>query len=478
MKIDCRFILNHREMELSLPPGRSVLDLLRKDLGMYGTREGCREGECGACTVILGRVPLAVYRPMASCIMPVGQLNYTHLVTIEGLQGERPNRLQQAFLNQGASQCGFCTSGFILALTGYLLEGRSVTLEGAVNALDGNICRCTGYGSIRRAVEETVEPLVGKVPSLQSLIELDLLPPYFTEIPKRLEKLRLKSLADSQELSFERIKERGPLIAGGTDLYVQRGEALEKGQPRFIIPESEAIREEEGMIVIPASATMEQLRLSPFMNEAFPLWSEKLLLVASHILRNRATLGGNLVNASPIGDGAVLLLALDAQIQLSSEEGTSRRLPLREFFLDYKKLDLKEGELVDCLLVKKYESKQLWNFAKVSKRERLDIASCNSAALFTVEEGCISSAGIALGGVAPVPFTAGKTMAWLKGKSLTKETLLGSFDILQKEINPIDDVRGSSTYKRRLASALLADHYLRCFPDLCSYDDLAKGGVL
>ena len=478
MKKSCRFILNNKEMELSLLQGRSVLDLLRKDLGLYGTKEGCREGECGACTVILGRIPLVAYRPMPACLMPAGQLNNTHLVTIEGLQEERPNRLQQAFINQGATQCGFCTPGFILSLTGYLLEGRTVTVQGAIDALGGNLCRCTGYGTIRRAVEETVEPLLGKVPSLQGLIELDLLPAYFATIPQRLENLRRKSQADSSDLTVEWFEKNHPLIAGGTDLYVQRGDALNKSAPWFLIPESEPIRVEEGMIEIPASATMEQLRRDPHFIDQFPGWREKLLLIASHTLRNRATLGGNIVNASPIADCAVLLLALDGQIQLVSSEGARRRFPLREFFLGYKELDLKSDEIVESLLVTKQDEAQLWNYAKVSKRERLDIAGCNSAAVFTINNGAFASVGLALGGVASVPFTAHQTMAWLREKPLTKETFLGSMEVLQEEISPIDDVRGSAEYKRRLASALMADHYLHCFSDICSYDDFVKGGAL
>lgn len=478
MKKSCRFILNNKEMELSLLQGRSVLDLLRKDLGLYGTKEGCREGECGACTVILGRIPLVAYRPMPACLMPAGQLNNTHLVTIEGLQGERPNRLQQAFINQGAIQCGFCTPGFILSLTGYLLEGRTVTVQGAIDALGGNLCRCTGYGSICRAVKEAVEPLLGKVPSLQGLIELDLLPDYFATIPQRLENLRRKPQSDSPDVTFERFEKNCPLIAGGTDLYVQRGDALNKSEPRFLIPESEPIRVEEGMIEIPASATMEQLRRDPHFIDQFPGWREKLLVIASHILRNRATLGGNLVNASPIADCAVLLLALDAQIQLVSSKGSRRRFPLRKFFLGYKELDLKCDELVESLLVTKHDGAQLWNYAKVSKRERLDIAGCNSAAVFTVNKGAFASVGLALGGVASVPFTAHQTMAWLREKPLTRETFLGSMEVLQEEISPIDDIRGSAEYKRRLASALMADHYLHCFSDICSYDDFVKGGAL
>ena len=478
MKKPCRFILNDKEMELSLSQGRSVLDLLRTDLGLYGTKEGCREGECGACTVILGRIPLVAYRSMPSCLMSAGQLNNTHLVTIEGLQGDRPNRLQQAFINQGATQCGFCTPGFILSLTGYLLEGRTVTVQGAVDALDGNLCRCTGYGSIRRAVEETVEPLLGKVPSLQKLIELDLLPAYFAGIPQRLAKLRRKSPADSPDWTFDRSEKNRLLIAGGTDLYVQRGDALNTSAPRFLIPESEPIRVTDGMIELPASATMEQLRQDSHLIDQFPGWREKLRVLASHILRHRATLGGNLVNASPIADCAVLLLALDAHIQLVSSQGARRRFPLRTFFQGYKTLDLNSDELVESLWVTKQDDPQLWNYAKVSKRERLDIASCNSAAVFTLDNGAFISVGLSLGGVAPVPFTARRTMAWLRGKALTQETFLGSLEILQAEISPIDDVRGSAEYKRRLASALMADHYLHCFSDICSYDDFVKAGAL
>nr|WP_320190828.1 FAD binding domain-containing protein [uncultured Desulfobacter sp.] len=478
MKKCCRFILNHKEMELSLSPGRSVLDLLRKELGLYGTKEGCREGECGACTVILGRIPQIAYRPMPSCLMSAGQLNNTHLVTIEGLQGERPNRLQQAFIDQGATQCGFCTPGFILSLTGYLLGGRTVNLQDAVDALDGNLCRCTGYGSIRRALAATIEPLLGKVPSLRQLIELDLIPAYFAGIPNRLEKLRQKSLTDSPDLTFEPFDGHRLLIAGGTDLYVQRGDALHQSEPWFLIPESESIRVKNGMIEIPATATMEQLRQEPHLIDQFPGWREKFRVMASHILRNRATLGGNIVNASPIADCAVLLLALDAQIQLVSSKGSRRRFPLRQFFLGYKKLDLNSDERVEFLLLTKQDKAGLWNYSKVSKRERLDIASCNSAAIFKVDNDSFVSVGLALGGVAPIPFAARRTMAWLKGKPVSMETFLGAMDVLQKEIFPIDDVRGSADYKKRLACALMADHYLHCFSNVCSYDDFVKAGVL
>jgi xanthine dehydrogenase small subunit len=478
MKKICRFILNDDEMELALSPGRTVLDLLRKDIGLYGVKEGCREGECGACTVILGRMPQVAYRAMPSCLMSVGQLNHTHLVTIEGLRKKTPNRLQQAFVNQGATQCGFCTPGFIMALTGYLLGGGLVTLQGAVDALDGNLCRCTGYHSIRRAVAETVEPLLGKTPSIQELIDLDLVPGYFAGIPRRLTALRNKFPTDPQAFTFERFDKSHHLIAGGTDLYVQQGDRLNTSSPRFLVPECEPIRVTDGMIEIPSTATMSQLQQDPHLNGQFPGWHDKLQVVASPILRHRATLGGNIVNASPIADCAVLLLALDAQIQLVSSKGERRRLPLERFFLGYKDLDLRDDELVESFWVTKQNEAQVWHYGKVSKRNRLDIASCNAAAVFSVDRGRFTSVGLALGGVAPVPFTARRTIAWLRGKPLTMETCLGSLEVVQKEISPIDDVRGSAEYKRRLARALMVDHYLHCFPDVCSYDDFVKAEVL
>jgi xanthine dehydrogenase small subunit len=153
-------------------------------------------------------------------------------------------------------------------------------------------------------------------------------------------------------------------------------------------------------------------------------------------------------------------------------------LPLERFFLGYKDLDLRDDELVESFWVTKQNEAQVWHYGKVSKRNRLDIASCNAAAVFSVDRGRFTSVGLALGGVAPVPFTARRTIAWLRGKPLTMETCLGSLEVVQKEISPIDDVRGSAEYKRRLARALMVDHYLHCFPDVCSYDDFVKAEVL
>jgi xanthine dehydrogenase small subunit len=458
------FLLNESVVRLSSPSGRSVLDYLRKERGLYGTREGCREGECGACTVILGRN--GSYRAVPSCLMPLGQLDGTHLVTIEGLDTGKPNRLQQAFIDEGASQCGFCTSGFILSLTGYLMGGNIVSLEDALDALDGNICRCTGYASIRRAVEKTIKPLLGMIPTFPDLVDLELLPSYFTNLP---------DICSDGDMTGSR---EGTLIAGGTDLYIQRGDTLEKGEPRFLIPGAGSIRSLDGYIEIPGTATMEQLRLDPLLNRQYEGLGKKLLVLASSILRNRATLGGNMVNASPIADTAVLLLAWDGEIQLVSPDSKRRRFPLKDFFMDYKKLDLKEGEIVEYLYVKQGSGDRRWNFTKVSKRERLDIASVNSASVFILGREGIRKVRLAFGGVAPIPYRAVETEKWLEGKPAVMDSFLSAFPVLLDEIHPIDDVRGSAEYKKSLAAAQLADHFLQCFPDVCTYEGFLGGNVL
>jgi xanthine dehydrogenase small subunit len=267
------FLLNDRPITLPLQSGKSVLDTLRNDLDLFGTKEGCREGECGACTVILGRIPTVPYRSMPSCLLSTGQIDGAHLVTIEGLDRGEPNRIQQAFLQEGASQCGYCTPGFIVSLTGYLMSGRMITLEGALNSLDGNICRCTGYASIRRAVEWAVSPLLGKTPTIDELISLEILPDSFAKSYDYLQ-----NAVKQKETKTDDAPE-GPVVAGGTDLYVQKGDELTDQAPRFLIPESSPITLTEDQIVIPATASMEQFRLDPHLNQQYPGLDEKMLLL-------------------------------------------------------------------------------------------------------------------------------------------------------------------------------------------------------
>jgi len=446
------FYLNRQKHSLTPPTGQSTLDLLRHHFRLFAVKEGCREGECGACTVLVGRVLRGQvrYRAMPSCMIPAGQLHGSHIVTMEGLNTPKRNPLQQAFVDQGASQCGFCTPGFILSLTAYFMSGSPLNLQGAMDALDGNICRCTGYASIKRAVEGTLKNcnIEDRSLTLEELSATGLIPSY---IPETAQQLHALPPDDAQEQPY------ALPLAGGTDLMVQKGDSLQDTDLQFSIPESREIELRKEGLFLPAECTFEQLRENPLMNQRYPGLKESLGVVASSILRNRATLAGNVVNASPIADGAVLLLAWGAQILLESPTHQLRSLPLEDFFLDYKKLDLKDLEKVVGFSLPDVQSH--WHFRKVSKRERLDIASCNSAIVFNLQEGCFQQIRLSFGGVAPVPFTARKTMAFLEGKKAVRESLKEAQEILQQEIHPIDDIRGSAAYKRKLAASLLEDHF-------------------
>ncbi|MCP4219805.1 MAG: 2Fe-2S iron-sulfur cluster binding domain-containing protein, partial [bacterium] len=195
MKPTLSFILIHQTVETDLPPGTVTLGFIREYLGLKGTKEGCGEGECGACTVLLGQTKddTMTYRAVASCLLPIGELAGKHVITVEGLNNDTLNPIQHALVDEGAIQCGFCTPGFVLALTGFFLNSPNLEYQDAIDAMDGNICRCTGYVSIRKAAQNlcnTYSPKLDTTRSrLEQLVEWTVLPDYFSGVPERLQTL-------------------------------------------------------------------------------------------------------------------------------------------------------------------------------------------------------------------------------------------------------------------------------------------------
>jgi xanthine dehydrogenase small subunit len=474
MKRFIRCILNDREVETSLPTGTVALDFIRQQQKLPGTKEGCREGECGACTVLIGRSTgnEIRYKAVASCLLPLGELDGKHVVTVEGLNSS-PSALtpvQQALVEEGASQCGFCTPGIVMSLTGFCLTSPQFDYQDAVDALDGNICRCTGYAPILRAVQQLCAIYAPQLDNKKSqnrikqLVEWKILPDYFLQIPAKLTDME-KSNAN---VPPQPAPKTGVIVAGATDLYVQRPEELQDKDLEFVSQRSAltGIRKKGNWLFIGAGTTVEEMKQDPLINECFPQMKTHLNLVSSTIMRNRATLAGNIVNASPIGDLTVILLALAADLCLV-KDNKRRELPLKEFFKGYKKLDLKKGEIIETIEVPLPHPgcDSRFHFEKVSRRKYLDIASCNSAISLEMDGGIIHEIHLSAGGVAPIPLYLTGTCTWLRGKEVTAQHLREAMEILQQEIAPISDVRGSASYKTQLLKNLILAHFITLFPE-------------
>ena len=453
-----RFALNDGLVETATHPGLPALDFLREDAGLKGVKYACREGDCGSCVVLLGQLggDTIQYRVVTSCLLPVGALHGHHVVTIEGLNRHALGPIQNAFADEGASQCGFCTPGFVVAFTGHLLEATRWDEDGAIEAIAGNICRCTGYASIRRSLatvlaqlRSNVDPNEERIPAL---VREGLLPEYF---------LRVGELVSHVEISQPTSPPTGTqvVIAGGTDLYVQRPDELPEGDVRVLPIETERPVWQDGdHIYLAATATAEDMKRSEILENEVGGIERAMRLMGSLPIRQRATIAGNIVNASPIGDMTIALLALDAEIGLVAGVG-HRSLPLREFFLGYKDLDLGREELVEWVRFQSPESDALFNFEKVSKRTHLDIASVNTAISVRVVDGRIQTACLSAGGIAPIPMQLRATGDYLAGRALDVETAHGAAEMARSEVTPISDVRGTSDYKRLLLGQLVLAHF-------------------
>lgn len=465
-----QFILNDKDISTGLPGGELLLDFIRYHKHLMGTKIGCREGDCGACTVLIGEIidHKLRYRSLTSCLTALGNINGKHVVTVEGLNsgvsGEahrKLNPVQQAMYDEGATQCGFCTPGFVVSLAGFCLSQDDKNYENAVASIDGNICRCTGYKSIQRAaknVSDIMQKNKGDV--IEYVTSNAILPEYFVNIKKRLLELNLKTNGIEEQKGNSK-----KYLSGGTDLYVQQHEKMVVSDINFLFNKYElnGISKDGNKCIMGASVTVTDLMESKIIKDAFPDFRKISKLVSSTPIRNIATIAGNFVNASPIGDFTILFLALNAHIILSNEV-SKREIALRDFYKGYKQLDKKDDEFIEHIWFELPGKKDLFNFEKVSKRTHLDIASVNSAINIKTDGKTILNAGISAGGVGPIPLYLTKTSSFLKDKKVTEEIIDEAIDIAQSEISPISDARGSEDYKRLLLNQLIKAHFITLFP--------------
>jgi xanthine dehydrogenase small subunit len=457
--------VNGRPLELGeLDPHTTVLDFLRAR-GLIGSKEGCAEGECGACAVALVRNdPLGPagdlagagsrYVAINSCLTLVGSIAGGELVTVEGVRlgPDTLHPVQAAMVEHAGSQCGYCTPGFVVSMFAeYYRRDRPAWDP---ESIAGNLCRCTGYRPIRDAMRSVGSPASGDrfaarldqpAPQLDSLIQLR------RDRDRRL--LRPSSLAEALELLAA--EPEAKLVAGGTDVVVEVNQR-DARWPTLIsleaVAELRSLAIGEHTIEIGAGLSLSDLEHG--LHGAIPLLDELFPLFSSRLIRNRATLGGNLVNASPIGDGPPVLLALDAEVELASRAGT-RTVALVDFFAGYRKTVLAPGELLTKIRVPRRELSHT-HFYKVSKRVLDDISTVAAAfALELDDDGKITRARLAYGGIAATPVRARAAEDALLGRSWTRESVAAIAGLLARAGTPMSDHRGSAEYRTAMTVRLL-----------------------
>ena len=461
------FILNNQKISTDKPNGALLIDFIRHTQHLCGTKIGCREGDCGACTVLVGTYKKGAiqYRQIPSCLTPIGNVAGKHVVTVEGLNMDDLSPVQQTLVNESGTQCGFCTPGFVVALSQHCLSQQSSTYEDAIASISGNICRCTGYKPIERTAEKITTALKNKNTDqvIEWLVENDFIPNYFLDIPKRLSTL---TPTQTQKTS-------GILVGGGTDLYVQKHDTLSTLEVDLVAnhPELKYIKIDDYTFYLGSALTVTDLLESKAFRGIFSRLSKQMKLISSAMIRNVSTLAGNFVNASPIGDMTAFFIALNARIVLSDHK-KERTILLKDLYKGYKDLDKTEQEIITEIQIDIPKVNGHFNFEKVSKRTHLDIASVNSAALLIAQNGVIDKAHISAGGVGPIPIYLEQTSSFLQGKRITPQTILDANDVLQTEISPISDIRGSESYKRLLLRQLFFAHFVELFPNDIKLSDL------
>ena len=461
------FILNNEKIATDKPTGYLLLDLIRYEKSLTGTKIGCREGDCGACTVLIGEQVdgRLKYLQVTSCLTPIANVHGKHVVTIEGLNMDDLSPVQKFMIEEAGTQCGFCTVGFVVSLSGFCLANSTPNYDEAIRAIDGNICRCTGYKSIERAARHVTSALKDKDinGTIEWLVEHKFIPSYFIEISNKLEEIGRPS-----ELQVAHA-----LVGGGTDVYVQNPDDLVIGNVEAITtnPELKYITIEGDTCSIGGSSTVTDLLEAEQLHALFPRLAEHIKLVSSSPIRNISTLAGNFVNASPIGDFTAFFLALDAKITLT-EDQQNRSIYLKDFYKGYKDLDKRANEIISAISFEIPSEETHFNLEKVSKRTHLDIASVNTAAQISISENKITSAHISAGGIGPIPTYLRKTGAFLKEKEISLENIKAANEILQLEISPISDVRGTAEYKRLLLRQLFYAHFIKLFSDQITLESL------
>ncbi|MDY4611992.1 MAG: FAD binding domain-containing protein [Sphaerochaetaceae bacterium] len=442
-----------------------MIDIIRDRFFLTGTKEGCGDGDCGACTVVWG-VPengKVRYRSVAACLMSAVNMQGASIITVEGLaENGVLSLVQEMIIDKHGIQCGFCSPGIIMSMTGYLAHAQKPTQEGLVHSLTGNICRCTGYEGIIKACDAVIAYMTEHP-------ELDMIPGQVRAVEPEVLKMRSRRHSSEYILpgtlaEYDHAVAQHPdavIVSGNTDLGVRAHATLV--YPNTMVDVSR-IQETKGVALVAeglsigGGLSLSDIQENPLVAEYLPVMNDALTRMASPQIRNVATLAGNICNASPIGDMVVLLSLLDAHALVHAPE-YHRDIPLDEFFTGYKQTVLRPLELIEAFIIpKEVLKKGRITFLKSSKRKDVDIASVNSASRLVCENGAVTSWRIAFGGVAsnvivldmpPVASDASMPELQALGRSVAERFI------------PLSDVRGSAEYRKALVAGHVVRHYLK-----------------
>ena len=434
------FLLNGETVRVAAEPTHTLLDWLREDRGLTGTKEGCNEGDCGACTVVVTD-DLGV-KALNACILFLPQLHGKAVRTVEGFKGPKGEMhpVQQAMIDHHGSQCGFCTPGFISSMIAGHQQGRS---DHDV-VLAGNLCRCTGYAPIIRAAE------AAEADESPSWVEDD-----SADVPAA--PLAFAPETEDELAAWVEANPDATLIAGATDVglwVTKQMRDLKKVVFLNLCVDLREISIGTDSIRIGAGVTMTQMR--ELLGVYHPSYAEMVRRYASEQVRNAATIGGNIANGSPIGDNPPALIALGATLHL--RKGAAKRdLPIEEFFLDYGKQDRQPGEYVSGVTIPK--SAPALRVYKLSKRFDQDISAVLGAFNVAIEGGQVASASIAFGGMAGIPKRAAHVEAALVGKPWTEASIKAAIAEFAKDFKPMTDMRGSAGYRLEAAQNMLRRYF-------------------
>lgn len=474
-------------------PATTLLEYLRDALGRTGTKEGCAQGDCGACTVVLcePQGDRLRYQAVNACIQLLAAADGKEVLTVESLSapGQRLHPVQQALLDAHASQCGFCMPGVVMSLFARYRSGAPRDRDDVRRCLAGNLCRCSGYRPFLDA--GLAATTLGEALPPEQRDRLNCLPQHLDEdaacvAGETAVLQRLRALRRGASALFEGCRPGGPLqslhvprdldalldltaqhplallVAGGTEVGVwlnkqqrELGEAIYIGEVAAL----QGVELRRDAIDIGAATPLTDVQ--PALLQEFPELAEMLWRFGSPPIRNVATLGGNLATASPIADAAPALMALDAQLVLLSRDG-ERRVAVAQFFTGYRRSVLRAGEIISRVVVPRPRQTGHLRVYKVSRRHDQDIAVVNAALRIGVEAGVIRAARVAFGGVADVPLRVMACEAALLGKPLRPQPPPAALAALAAALEPIDDLRGTAAYRQLLAANLLRRFFLEC----------------